>query len=355
MTGPWPAAGDGPAGRARIREQPEDFVVREQLGFAPDGEGEHAFLHLKKRGLNTADLAQRLSELSGVPLRDIGFAGMKDRHAVTSQWFSVGLAGRPEPDWRALETRGDVRLLEATRHTRKLRRGVHRANTFELTLRRVEGDFDVIEARLRQVRERGVPNYFGEQRFGRNGATLAQARQWAARDGRRRVSRSKRGLYLSALRSQLFNTLLAQRVADGTWDQVLPGDLCILQGTRSQFPCPEVDAGIEARAAAGDIHPALPLWGRGQARQGEPRVRDQSRWLAAEAPVCAFLEAAGLELDYRPARTMADDFCWQFCDDDTLRLGFSLGAGSYATAVLAQLLQQTQQTQGDTAGGDGGE
>lgn len=348
----WPTAGAPPDSEALIRQCAEDFEVRETLGFDPDGTGEHAFLHLEKRGLNTADLAQRLSELSGVPLRDIGYSGMKDRNAVTSQWFSVGLAGRAEPDWKRLESSGEVAVLVASRHARKLRRGVHRGNRFRLTLRELRGDRDALVARLEAVRASGVPNYFGEQRFGRDGATLAQARQWAGRGGGRRLSRHKRGLYLSALRAQLFNTLLADRVRTGIWGQVLPGDVCVLQGTRSRFVCEQLDTDIAQRAAAGDVHPALPLWGRGQPQQGAARLAEQAPLLAGEEGICDFLEGAGLALDYRPARVMADDFSWQFCDDDCLRLEFSLGAGSYATAVLAQI---TQYSQGDTAGGDGGD
>ncbi|TXS95391.1 tRNA pseudouridine(13) synthase TruD [Parahaliea maris] len=356
MTVTWPTAGAAPTGRGLIRCTPEDFVVREQLGFAPDGSGEHAFLHLEKRGLNTADLAQRISEISGVPLRDIGFSGMKDRNAVTSQWLSVGLAGQPEPDWLQLEIKGDVRVLEATRHGRKLRRGVHRANSFCLTLRQLQADRVELEQRLAGVRSGGVPNYFGEQRFGLGGSTLAQARQWAARSnsgrGGRKISRNRRSLYLSALRSLLFNRLLAQRVEEATWNTILPGDVCSLQGTRSRFACEQPDADITARASAGDLHPALPLWGRGEALQGDARQRAQAPVLAEEEGVCAFLEQAGLSLDYRPARALPDDFCWEFCDDDSLQLTFSLGAGSYATAVLAQILEYSQ---GDFAFGDGSE
>jgi tRNA pseudouridine13 synthase len=348
----WPAAGPAPNASAEIRRQPEDFEVREQLGFEPEGSGEHAFLHLEKRGLNTQDLAQRLSELSGVPLRDIGFSGMKDRNALTSQWFSVGLAGRSEPDWSPLEARGDVAVLAVTRHARKLRRGVHRANRFRLTLRAVAGAREDLEARLAAVKAAGAPNYFGPQRFGHHGATLEQALRWQQRGTGRRQSRTRRSLYLSALRGYLFNQLLAARVAEGSWNQVLPGDVCILQGTRSRFCCELPDADIARRAATGDLHPALPLWGRGPVEQGAGRQAWTAALLAPEAAVCDFLERAGLTLDYRATRLLPDDFCWQFCDDDSLRLEFSLGAGSYATAVLAQIIQLSE---GDTAGGDGGE
>jgi tRNA pseudouridine13 synthase len=312
-------------------------MVREQLGFEPSGDGEHAFLHLQKRKLNSMDLLQRVSELSGVPPRDIGISGLKDRNAVTAQWFSVGMAGRTEPDWRALESSGDVRVLEVGRHQRKLRRGVHRANRFTLVLREVSGDHAALEQRLQLLRDEGVPNYFGEQRFGRGGSTLEQARRWMS--GGRRISRTKRSLYLSALRSYLFNTTLAARVAAGDWNTVLNGDVCILQGTRSLFTCELADEDIRDRAGRGDIHPGLPLWGRGPSRAGPERARQQTRCVAEHVAMCEFLEGAGLELSWRPARMLADDFCWQFCDDGSLQLDFALGAGSYATALLAEFVQ----------------
>jgi tRNA pseudouridine13 synthase len=320
-----------------IRSCPEDFIVCEQLGFEPSGDGEHAFLHLQKRKLNSMELLQRVSELSAVPPRDIGISGLKDRNAVTRQWVSVGLAGRTEPDWRALESPGDVQVLEVARHRRKLRRGVHRANRFTLVLRELSGDRAALEQRLQLLRDEGVPNYFGEQRFGRGGSTLEQARRWMS--GGRRLSRAKRSLYLSALRSYLFNTLLAARVVAGDWNKVLNGDVCILQGTRSLFTCELADEDIAGRASRGDIHPGLPLWGRGPSPAGPERAAQQAQCLADHIDMCEFLEEVGMELSWRPARMLADDFCWQFCDDGSLQLDFSLGAGSYATALLVEFVQ----------------
>ena len=350
MTPHWPHAWGTLPGSALIRSCPEDFIVREQLGFEPSGDGEHAFLHLQKRNLNSMDLLQRVSELSGVAPRDIGFSGLKDRNAVTSQWFSVGMAGRTQPDWRDLEAPGDVQVLEVRRHRRKLRRGVHKANRFTLVLREVSGDQAALEQRLQLLRDEGVPNYFGEQRFGRGGSTLEQARRWMS--GGRRQSRTKRSLYLSALRSYLFNTLLGARVAAGDWNTVLSGDVCILQGTRSLFTCELADEDIRDRTSRGDIHPGLPLWGRGLSPEGTDRARQQVECLADDVELCEFLEGAGLELSWRPARMLADDFCWQFCDDGSLQLDFALGAGSYATALLAELVQYKE---GKIESGNGSE
>lgn len=333
-----PRAHGAPPARARVRATPEDFQVTEDLGFLPEQQGEHAFLYLEKRGLTTPELQQRLADLSGIPLVDISYCGLKDRNAVTRQWFSVRLAGRPEPDWSSLEADAAVRVLEVGRHPRKLRRGVHRANLFQLRLRDLTGEPENLEPRLSAIAAQGVPNYFGEQRFGRNGSTLLQARQWAGRGGRR-VSRTRRGLYLSALRARLFNDLLAHRVEEGTWNRVLPGDVCLLHGSRSLFSCGDaVDADLEARCRAGDVHPGLPLWGRGKPLQGEVQWQRQLDWLGEEAENCRFLESAGLTLDWRRTRLWPDDFSWQFCDDGALLVRFSLGPGGYATAILAELV-----------------
>lgn len=333
---PWPRVSEQLPGSALIRCHPEDFKVSEQLGFELSGAGEHCFLYLQKRQLNSMELLQRLSALSAVPARDIGYCGLKDRNAVTQQWFSVAITGRVEPDWQALEVDGDVKVLAVARHSRKLRRGVHRANRFALVLRALQGERAALEQRLQAVRTAGAPNYFGEQRFGRGGSTLEQARRWM-RNGRR-ISRDKRSLYFSALRAWVFNRMLAQRVERGDWNAVVPGDLCMLHGTRSHFRCDEVTDDVRARTASGDIHPGLPLWGRGRAA-GDSRLRDMQPDCPPDCrDICDFLEASGLELAWRPARLMADDFCWQFCDDGTLQLEFSLGAGCYATALLAEFV-----------------
>jgi tRNA pseudouridine13 synthase len=323
-------------GSAMIRCQPEDFLVSEQLGFELSGEGEHRLLYLQKRQLNTQELLQRVASLCSVQPHNIGFCGLKDRNAVTRQWVSVGVAGTKEPDWQLLEAQGDVQVVAVERHARKLRRGVHRSNRFTLVLRDLAGDADALERRLRTLREFGVPNYFGEQRFGRSGSTLEQARRWM-RSGRR-VSRDKRGLYFSALRAHAFNQFLALRVENGEWSSIVPGDVCMLHGTRSFFNCDEVTDDIRLRAVAGDVHPGLPLWGRGLAATACYRER-----LAALPDdcreVCDFLEASSLELAWRPARLLPEDFCWQYCDDKTLRLDFSLGAGCYATTLLAEFVR----------------
>jgi tRNA pseudouridine13 synthase len=323
-------------GSARLRSQPEDFVVIEQLGFEPGGEGEHAMLYLEKRELNTQDVVERLARIAQVPPRDIGYSGLKDRNAVTRQWFSVGLAGRVEPDWQALNDHRDIAVLTATRHQRKLKRGVHRSNRFVLQLRELSATQSELTQRLQCVARHGVPNYFGEQRFGNSGQTLTRARRWQQRGGGK-LSRKQRSLQLSALRAALFNRLLADRVAAGDWNRVCPGDRCMLAGSRSHFAPTEADTDLDVRCERADLHPGLPLWGRGV----EPTAR-QLGALGEDCVLGEFLEAQGLASDWRATRVLPDDFSWQFCDDGGLRLEFELPPGSYATAVLAELVQYTQ-------------
>lgn len=346
----WPRAGGEPAASAVLRRSPADFRVDEQLGFEPEGSGEHVFLRLEKRLLTTAQLVQRVSELSGVHPRDIGYSGLKDRHAETRQWLSVGLAGRAEPAWRELEAAGDVRLLAVARHRRKLKTGVHRANRFEIVLRQVAGDEASLRAGLARVAARGVPNYFGEQRFGRGGNNIAAARGWADSGGR--LPRARRSLYLSTLRALLFNAALAERVEAGDWGRVIDGDVCVLLGSRSVFTCERVDADIEARAGQGDISPGLPLWGAGAPMAAGDALSRQRAVLTNYAGECDFLERRGLSLEYRTARVFPDDFSWEFCDHDALRLQFSLPAGSFATALLAELVRYGDGDSGSDTGSE---
>lgn len=345
MNGDLPRAWGEPAGAAVIRACPEDFQVTEQLGFEPSGDGEHAFLFLEKRGLTTADLVARVAELSGLPRRAIGFSGMKDRNAVTRQWLSVGLAGRAEPDWAALQEPGDIRVLDVARHRRKLKRGVHRGNRFRLRLRELDGDRHGMASRLARLRADGAPNYFGEQRFGRDGDTLRQARRWMERGGK--VSAARRSLYVSALRSAIFNGALAARVADGSWNTVRDGDTCLLSGSRSLFRCDVADTSIARRAQASDLHPGLPLWGvsKDQTVPAAPPGWDTE---------CVFLERLQVAQSWRATRLLPDDFCWQFCDDDSLQLDFDLGAGSYATALLAEFVRYTDGSRGRGTGSEQG-
>jgi tRNA pseudouridine13 synthase len=319
-----------------IRTTPEDFQVDEVLGFDPDGSGEHVCLHIRKRGANTADIAKQLAKLAGVKNMDVSYAGLKDRHAVTTQWFSIYLGNKPEPDWSQLES-DSVQVLTATRHQRKLRRGTLKGNRFKLVVRDLTGDTSDLEQRLQTIATAGVPNYFGEQRFGYNNLEKATAMfegQFKVKD------RNKRSLYLSAARSAIFNHVLSRRVADGNWNQPLDGDVMMLDGSHSVFPVEQVDDEIRCRIQELDIHPTGPLWGRGELRSaGEVKVLEQS--CAADYELfCGGLEQAGMKQERRALRLPVREFQWQLMGD-SLDLDFYLPSGSYATAVLRELIDYT--------------
>ncbi|HUH89890.1 MAG TPA: tRNA pseudouridine(13) synthase TruD, partial [Lysobacter sp.] len=252
-----PSALGPPVLSARIRTLPEDFFVEELPGFEPSGSGEHLLLTVEKRGMNTAFAARRIAQWAGVGDMAIGYAGLKDRHAMTRQRFSVHLPKKIAPDLAGLGD-DELKVLEHHWHARKLPRGALAGNRFVLVLRDVEGEREAIELRLADIATRGVPNYFGEQRFGHGGDNVGQA---LAMFAGRRVRREERGMLLSAARSALFNQVLAARVARDCWDTPLEGEVWMLDGSRSVFgPEPFNDA-LAQRLAAFDIHPSGPLWG----------------------------------------------------------------------------------------------
>nr|WP_282452833.1 tRNA pseudouridine(13) synthase TruD [Lysobacter sp. CAU 1642] len=327
-----PSAFGGPVLTARIRSCPEDFIVEEQLGFTADGEGEHAFLEVEKRGANTAWVAGELARWAGIPLSAVGYAGLKDRHAVTRQTFTLHLPGRETP--ANLPEHPEYRVLGASRHRRKLPRGALEGNHFVLTLRDVEGDLERIEARLAQIRERGVPNWFGEQRFGRDGGNLERARALFAG---RRMRRDQASILISAVRSAAFNRVLAARVADDCWDRPVTGEVFMLAGGRSIFGPEPLDQTLVRRCAEGDLHPTAALWGSGEPRSSE-RSRDYDL-IAREIgeDLIAGLERAGLRQERRACRLLAADLAWRWPDQAVLELSFRLPAGAYATALLAEL------------------
>jgi tRNA pseudouridine13 synthase len=333
-----PFAFGGPPLAGRLREQPEDFVVVEQLGFEASGSGEHAFLWVEKRGANTEWVARQLARFAGVAPVAVGFAGLKDRHAVTRQAFTVQLPGRSDPDWTAAGIEG-VRILSATRHARKLPRGALSGNTFELTLRGIEGDRELASARLATIALRGLPNGFGEQRFGRDGGNLDAARAMFAG---RRVERAERSILLSAARSALFNRVLARRIEDASWDQLCSGDVAQLDGSGSIFGPLEPDEDLVLRCAGLDIHPTGPLWGSGELRCGGRVAALETAVAAGEPQIVAGLVAAGLRHERRSLRVRVAALQAQFEDPDVLRLSFGLPAGSYATSLLRELMVVTR-------------
>jgi tRNA pseudouridine13 synthase len=335
VTQPLPSAFGAAVLSARIRTTAEDFFVEEIAGFEPSGEGEHLLLTIEKRGLNTAAVAKRLADWAGLPEMAIGYAGMKDRHAVTRQRFSVHLPKRIAPETASLRSE-DLAVLSSTWHNRKLPRGALAGNRFVLVLREVAGERVAIEARLRQIAARGLPNWFGEQRFGRGGDNVESALSMFAG---RRVRHDQRSILLSAARSELFNRVLAARVHDASWDAGLEGEVWILAGSRSVFGPEPWDETLADRLARFDIHPSGPLWGAGELRStGRCAEVERSTLDGDDALILRKgLEGAGLKQERRALRLVADGLAWTWQEESVLSLSFSLPPGSYATALLQEL------------------
>ncbi|HET7845487.1 MAG TPA: tRNA pseudouridine(13) synthase TruD [Xanthomonadales bacterium] len=332
MTDELPRAAGPAALRGTLRTSPEDFRVTERLNFEPSGAGEHAFLVVEKRGANTEWVARQLARHAGVGPVAIGYAGLKDRHAITRQAYTVHLAGRADPDWSALDAEG-VRVVSAVRHARKLQRGALRGNAFEIVVRDVEGDATAADATLAALARDGAPNYFGEQRFGRERGNVDAA---LAMFAGRRVQREQRSILLSAARSALFNAVLAARVRDGSWREAREGDVFQLDGTGSIFGPEPIDDALLARVASGDVHPTGPLWGRGALRSGGGVAALENGVAQAHEAIARGLEAAGLEQQRRALRVRAAALRHEW-RDGALHVAFELPAGAYATTLLAEL------------------
>lgn len=334
----------------KIRSCNEDFQVDEIQQFTPSGSGEHVWLKIKKSGENTDWVAKHLAQIAAVPRRDVSYAGMKDRNAISTQWFSVQMPGREAPNWQAgLESEGlpSVQVLEEYRHDRKLKRGALKGNQFKLTLRDFEGSETELAASITRIKTQGVPNYFGIQRFGHSCLNISKAEQWFS--GEFKVKdRNRRSIYLSAARSWVFNHILSARVANGSWNQAMTGDVCILNGSNSCFSLNAEDGiggsidgsiedSIEARMDRHDIHPSGALWGRGRLASGYEVAELEENIANKFTVLCGGLEVNGLKKERRALRLVVKHIEYRMLDAHTVSLAFSLPQGTYATTVLAEL------------------
>jgi len=331
-----PRAHGAPLPPAQLKSVPEEFRVEEQLSFEPSGSGPHWLLRVEKRAANTRWVAAQIARLGGVPAGDVGYAGLKDRHAVAVQWFSVPAGATTADFWNGVRT-PEFKVLAAQANLRKLRRGALSGNRFRIRLRNVVWSNDELELKLEALRTHGAPNYFGPQRFGREGYNLDRAAAWI-QSGEAPRGRAERGFALSAARSLLFNAVLARRIEAGDWSQLAPGELASLDGSGSHFAVTAVDDALRQRLRVFDIHPSGPLWGRGepatlgQALQHELEVAKQL------APVAGLLEAQGLTQERRALRSAIRELSVER-EANTLTLGFTLGRGQFATAVLREICE----------------
>ena len=227
----------------------------------PSGEGEHLWLHIEKDGCNTDWVAKQLVRLANVKPMAVSYAGLKDRHAITTQWFSIHLPGQADPDLSALNS-DEIRILQSQRHDRKLKRGTLSGNRFQIYLRELSGDLTELDQKLSLIKQQGVPNYYGEQRFGHDMNNLLKAEE-LFKGGLRRLKRHQRSIYLSAARSWMFNRIVSARIDQSNWNQYLRGDVLMLDGKSACFADDGSDD-LSARIAAGELHPTAALWGEGE-------------------------------------------------------------------------------------------
>ena len=340
------AALPGIGGRLRVRA--EDFEVEEIPAYQPGGEGEHLWVWIEKRGLTTPMAAARLAAAAGVPERDVGWAGMKDRHAVTRQWLSLPHGA----DAAAVAALADdaLRVLTVTRHKNKLRTGHLSGNRFALVVRELAVDAETAAARARAILDAlagGAPNWYAEQRFGRDGDNAERGLALIRARGRGPGAPRQRRFLVSAFQSYLFNRWLVERIADGLLHDVLAGDLLQKRGSGGMFAStePEVD---RARVASGECVVTGPMFGA--AMRGPP---DGSPAHAREARLLASLELG--PGDFQPLRAIAEGARRHAtilpgnpiveprveADGAAVRVTFTLPPGAYATAVMREIQKYT--------------
>ena len=359
----------GPVAIGKIKAIPEDFFVDELLGFEPSGEGEHVFLHIEKRALTTLAVRDKIAALASCKSMDVGYSGLKDKWAVTRQWFSVYLPGGDQLDWQSLAEQADsesssgsyIKLLTVCRHSRKLRRGAHKANAFKLVVSSLSAGLneelsvglstgaddlnEQLTLKIKALCEQGVPNYFGEQRFGKSNLPKARALFTA----NKRMPREQRSLCLSAARSYLFNRVLDARITASNWSTYVDGDVLMLDGSRSRFvldaesdsasvSSEQVAADIERRLAQGDIHISGPMCGRGSSGVTAAAEQLEAAAIADEIALVEGLDRQGVDVARRPLRCFPKHFEWQL-EDEKCHLSFILPTGSYATVLIRELVE----------------
>jgi tRNA pseudouridine13 synthase len=322
----------------QFKSSAEDFKVTEILGYEPIGEGEHIYLWVRKTGLNTAYLAEQIAKFTQLPLRAVTYAGRKDKHAQTEQWFSVHLPGKSEFDWTQFNEPG-AKVLKSIRHNKKLRTGVLKGNRFNITVRQLSSTSGIDE-RLQQIMHRGVPNYFGSQRFGNTlhdprGGNLVLADKMISGEAIR--NRNKRSMAISALRSWLFNEILHSRLLNGHHNTPLTGDVMQLAGSHSFFCAQQIDNSINQRIAQRDIYLSAPLWGEGQLASELEALQFEQSFVKQHPTITHTLESLGLKQERRAIHLFPNELEWSLAGD-TLELSFSLPAGTFATSVLREVI-----------------
>ena len=321
-----------PKQTALLKAECADFVVKEQLGYNMSSDGEFVAVKVRKTDCNTLFVGEQLAKFAGISARNMSYAGLKDRKAVTEQWFSLQMPGQPTPDFSQFSLEG-VEILDVTRHQRKIRIGSLQGNHFEILLRNVE-ETDELKVRLDFLAKNGFPNYFTEQRFGRDGNNLTQALRWA--NGEIKVKdRNKRSFYLSAARSEIFNLIVSKRMELNLAQQILVGDVLQLNGSHSWFVVDESEdlAQLQQRLAQQDVLLTAPLIGE----EEKSAVDFENEIFAQHQALFDLMRQERMKAARRAILMQPQHFQWQF-EPNGLRLQFALPAGSYATALIRELV-----------------
>lgn len=318
----------------RLKAEFADFIVREELGYPLTGEGEFVAVKIRKTNANTLFVGEKLAEFVGISAKNMSYAGLKDRHGITEQWFCLHLAGQATPDFSTFQLEG-VEILEVTRHNRKIRVGSLAGNHFELLLRDVVKT-EELKQRLAQLQAVGFANFFAEQRFGRDGHNLTQAQRWAK--GEIKVKdRHKRSFYLSAARSEIFNLIVSARIQSGSINQVKENDIVQLVGSNSWFVAKAEElAELNQRLKQQDIVLTAALIGEDSLNQTAPVEEQQI--IAQHADLLTLMQKERMKSARRAMIAQAQDLHWQF-EPEGLRLQFYLNAGSYATSLVRELIE----------------
>ncbi len=320
-----------------IKSCPEDFRVVEELGFEPSDEGEHLFLLVQKSALTTPELVDRIARDYSIHPRQIGYSGMKDKNALTTQWLSLHLPGQSAA---ASPAGGDgYRVLRALRNRSKLRRGTHKFNFFSICVRAVDALPGASLAQLDDLARQGIANYFGAQRFGRRQDNVTRALAQLDQPG---LKRARKSILLSSLRSYLFNQVLARRIARGYWTQPLDGDVFMLRGSHSIFSA-SLDAALSERFAEMDISSTASLYGNGESRLSGAALQLEQQVFDENGEITNCLDRQGVSRQMRSLRVVVEDFAYEYdAGERCLRLELRLPAGSYLTSLLDHFIRVSE-------------
>ena len=347
-----------PTARGMLKQQFADFKVSEELGFEMGGNGEHLFLYIKKQNLSTIEVARKIAAVAEARIAMVGYAGMKDKKAECTQWFSVPLQKEKgavkENENQSIISRledENIKIISTVRNNRKLKIGSHKRNLFDITLRNCLEGREEFDANLDKIKQFGVPNYYGFQRFGRELSNLKQVDKLIhdpQTNTKRRQKSFKKGMLISAARAYVFNQVLSSRITNNNWSQFVAGDVINLDGTDRNFIVEEGawDATLQKRLENFDIHLTGPLLGKVDSKDkyiSSGKAADIEKAEVDKYPkILEYLQKIGAKSSRRPLRFLPEELRWAWLDDCTLNLSFALSPGAYATSLLREVCKTDQ-------------